>query len=228
MACRTCRAQTGRHRVRPRRAAPRLVAAALLRAARRRAGRHAQRAGPSAAARPAACPTCCAPAAWSRTTTCWSVDAPATGASSWSTWPTPLPDPRLIDLGAETCLRHGLVPWRRVGRRDRRRRLAPEAFRRLRPMLEAALGPVCAGLAPPRAIVAAIHALRGDRAGPRRRNTACPPPKAAATGPRLHRVAAAPWPGLIAAGARCRFAPVATGLALLAFPLVSLALPSSR
>jgi cellulose synthase/poly-beta-1,6-N-acetylglucosamine synthase-like glycosyltransferase len=75
-----------------------------------------------------------------------------------------LPDPRLIDLvGATDCLRHGLVPWQRAGDVTIVALSRPEEFRRLRPMLEARLGPVVAALAPARAVAAAVHAWRGPR-----------------------------------------------------------------
>jgi len=39
------------------------------------------------------------------------------------------PDSRLVDaVGAETCLRHGLVPWRRVGRPHGHCSLAPRGI----------------------------------------------------------------------------------------------------
>ena len=63
---------------------------------------------------------------------------------------TALPDPRLIDaVGVQDCLRHGLVPWRRVGDLTIVATSRPEEFLRLRPMLEARLGPVAAGIAAP-------------------------------------------------------------------------------
>lgn len=75
-----------------------------------------------------------------------------------------LPDPRLIDaLGAATCLRHGLVPWRRAGGVTVVALSRPEEFHRLRPMLEARLGLASAGLAPAQAIMTAVHAWRGPR-----------------------------------------------------------------
>ena len=94
-----------------------------------------------------------------------------------------LPDPRLIDaLGATTCLRHGLVPWRRAGGVTVVALSRPEEFRRLRPMLEARLGPVSAGLAPAQAILAAVHAWRG--------------PKLARAAPKLAVVVVLPTPPL--------------------------------
>ncbi|MGB3249540.1 MAG: glycosyl transferase, partial [Tabrizicola sp.] len=56
---------------------------------------------------------------------------------------TALPDPRLIDaVGVQDCLRHGLVPWQKIGDVTIVATSRPEEFRRLRPMLEARLGPV--------------------------------------------------------------------------------------
>ncbi|OYW57760.1 MAG: glycosyl transferase [Rhodobacterales bacterium 12-65-15] len=75
-----------------------------------------------------------------------------------------LPDPRLIDmLGAATCLRHGLVPWRRAGGVTVVALSRPAEFAGIRPMLEARLGPVTAGLASAQTIAAAVHAWRGPR-----------------------------------------------------------------
>ncbi|MFN3578600.1 MAG: glycosyl transferase, partial [Tabrizicola sp.] len=54
-----------------------------------------------------------------------------------------LPDPRLIDaVGVQDCLRHGLVPWQRVGDVTIVATSRPAEFDRLRQMLEARLGPV--------------------------------------------------------------------------------------
>ncbi|WP_374430042.1 glycosyltransferase family 2 protein [Tabrizicola sp.] len=133
-----------------------------------------------------------------------------------------LPDPRLIDaVGAQDCLRHGLVPWQKVGDVTIVATSRPEEFRRLRPMLEARLGPVAAGIASSRAILAAIHARRGDllaRAAEARVALA----ESCRSWPRLHQspraiaVIAVTLLALI-------LAPVATGLAALAFAIFSLA-----
>lgn len=133
-----------------------------------------------------------------------------------------LPDPRLIDaVGAQDCLRHGLVPWQKVGDVTIVATSRPEEFRRLRPMLEARLGPVAAGIASSRAILAAIHARRGDllaRAAEARVALA----ESCRSWPRLHQspraiaVIAVTLLALI-------LAPVATGLAALAFAVFSLA-----
>jgi cellulose synthase/poly-beta-1,6-N-acetylglucosamine synthase-like glycosyltransferase len=75
-----------------------------------------------------------------------------------------LPDPRLIDaVGMSDCLRHGLVPWQKVGDVTIIATSRPEEFHLIRPMLEARLGPVALGLASYRAVAAAIHLRRGDR-----------------------------------------------------------------
>ena len=133
-----------------------------------------------------------------------------------------LPDPRLIDaVGAQDCLRHGLVPWQKVGDVTIVATSRPEEFRRLRPMLEARLGPVAAGIASSRAILAAIHARRGDllaRAAEARVALA----ESCRSWPRLHQS-----PRAIAVIAvtllALVLAPVATGLAALAFAVFSLA-----
>ena len=134
-----------------------------------------------------------------------------------------LPDPRLIDaLGAANCLRHGLVPWRRVGDVTVVALSRPDRFRQLRPMLEAQLGPVSAALAPSRAITAAVHAWRGPRLAQAAENRVSPA-ESCRDWPKLHRaprVMAAL--GLVAALAFA--APVALALAILIFGLVSLTL----
>lgn len=134
-----------------------------------------------------------------------------------------LPDPRLIDaVGASTCLRYGLVPWRRVGDVTVIALSRPEEFRHLRPMLEARLGPVSAGLAPARAVAAAIHAWRGPTLAQAAENRV-PAAESCRNWSQLHRsprVVA----GLAAGLALALAAPVTFGLAVLAFALVSLAL----
>ena len=77
---------------------------------------------------------------------------------------SPLPDPWLIDcLGAQDCLRLGLVPWQQAGAATIVATSRPEDFDRLRPRLEAALGPVLMAVAPPGRVEAAVHARRGAR-----------------------------------------------------------------
>lgn len=133
-----------------------------------------------------------------------------------------LPDPRLIDaVGVQDCLRHGLVPWQRVGDVTIVATSRPEEFRRLRPMLEARLGPVAAGIASARAILSAIHARRGDQLA-RAAETRVAAAESCRSWPRLHRSPRAMGClGLVLAG--LTFAPLATGLAALAFAVLSLA-----
>jgi cellulose synthase/poly-beta-1,6-N-acetylglucosamine synthase-like glycosyltransferase len=131
------------------------------------------------------------------------------------------PDSRLVDaVGAETCLRHGLVPWRRVGDLTVIAVSRPEAFQRFRPMLEARLGPVCAGLATAREIVAAIHSLRGDVLA-RGAEHRVPPAESCRSWPSLVRSPKA-MTCLVLLAILVLLAPVATGLAFLAFSLASL------
>ncbi|MGQ0567259.1 MAG: glycosyltransferase [Gemmobacter sp.] len=74
------------------------------------------------------------------------------------------PDPRLIDrIGAITCLREGLLPWRQVGGATVVLTAHPEDFDRHAARLVEVLGPVRMALAPPRAIEAAVLAARGPR-----------------------------------------------------------------
>jgi len=133
-----------------------------------------------------------------------------------------LPDPRLIDaVGVQDCLRHGLVPWQKAGDVTIVATSRPGDFRRLRPMLEARLGPVAAGLASQRAILSAIHARRGDllaRAAENRVAAA----ESCRNWPGLHRSRLA-MALLAVALAALLIAPLATGLAVLAFAVVSLA-----
>ncbi|NHB77702.1 glycosyltransferase [Rhodobacter calidifons] len=133
-----------------------------------------------------------------------------------------LPDPRLIDaVGVQDCLRHGLVPWQRVGDVTIVATSRPEEFRRLRPMLEARLGPVAAGIASSRAILAAIHARRGDQLA-RAAETRVPEAESCRSWPRLHRSPRAmACLGVILAS--LALAPLASGLAALAFAVFSLA-----
>ncbi len=134
-----------------------------------------------------------------------------------------LPDPRLIDaLGASNCLRHGLVPWRRVGDVTVVALSQPERFRQLRPMLEAKLGPVTAALAPARAITAAIHAWRGPRLAQAAENRVSSA-ESCRDWPKLHR-APRVMTVLATFAALALAAPVALALAVLIFGLVSLTL----
>jgi glycosyltransferase involved in cell wall biosynthesis len=136
---------------------------------------------------------------------------------------TSLPDPRLIDaLGPSDCLRFGLVPWRRAGDVTVVALSRPEDFRRLRPMLEARLGPVCPALAPARSIAAAVHAWRGPGLAHAAENRV-PAAESCRDWPRLHR--SPKLLAVLAAGlALALAAPLATGLALLGLAVLSLAL----
>lgn len=133
-----------------------------------------------------------------------------------------LPDPRLIDaVGAQDCLRHGLVPWAKVGDVTIVATSRPEEFRRLRPMLEARLGPVAAGIASARAILGAIHARRGDVLA-RAAETRVAPAESCRSWPRLHQSPRA----MLVLGltfAALALAPLATGLAALGFAVFTLA-----
>jgi len=57
------------------------------------------------------------------------------------------PDPRLMDrLGAETCLRAAVLPWRRVGGATVIATARPDAFQALLPQLTAEFGPCAISL----------------------------------------------------------------------------------
>ena len=134
-----------------------------------------------------------------------------------------LPDPRLIDaLGVTDCLRHGLVPWQKVGDVTVVVTSRPEEFRRLRPMLEARLGPVAAGLASSRSVLAAIHARRGEDLARAAENRVAPA-ESCRNWPKLYQS-----PRLMAAltliAAAVYFAPLVIGLLTFAFAILSLIL----
>jgi cellulose synthase/poly-beta-1,6-N-acetylglucosamine synthase-like glycosyltransferase len=132
------------------------------------------------------------------------------------------PDPRLIDaVGVSDCLRHGLVPWQRTGDITVVATSRPQDFRHIRPMLEARLGPVAVGLASSRAILGAIHARRGDQLA-LAAETRVAPDESCRSWSRLHHSPRA-MAALAAIVAILFFAPLATGLAALAFALFSLA-----
>lgn len=135
---------------------------------------------------------------------------------------TALPDPRLIDaVGVQDCLRHGLVPWQKAGDVTIVATSRPEEFHRLRPMLEDRLGPVAAGIAAPRAILAAIHARRGDLLAKAAENRVAAA-ESCRNWARLHQapLAMAVIGALLLALA---LAPLAFGLAALGFAVASLA-----
>ncbi len=71
------------------------------------------------------------------------------------------PDPRLIDrLGAEMCLREGVLPWRRVAGETLIATARPETFSAIAPDLIRRFGPCRMVLAPEAAIHAALLARR--------------------------------------------------------------------
>lgn len=71
------------------------------------------------------------------------------------------PDPRLIDLlGAEECLREGLLPWRQAGAATVVATARPDKFANARPRLEQIFGPVLMALAKESDLHAAISASR--------------------------------------------------------------------
>ncbi|MDP3339533.1 glycosyltransferase family 2 protein [Frigidibacter sp.] len=74
------------------------------------------------------------------------------------------PDPRLVDrLGAETCLRQAVLPWRRAGGATVIATARPDAFQALLPQLTAEFGPCAMALAPERDIHSALLASRQTR-----------------------------------------------------------------
>ncbi|MFP1643241.1 glycosyltransferase [Pontitalea aquivivens] len=71
------------------------------------------------------------------------------------------PDPRLIDgIGTETCLRHAMVPWRRIGATTVIATARPEDFVALCAALPPAFGPYAMVLAPERDVHASLIAQR--------------------------------------------------------------------
>jgi glycosyltransferase XagB len=135
---------------------------------------------------------------------------------------TAVADPRLIDaVGPRDCLRYGLVPWQTVGDVTIIATSRPAEFQRVRPMLEARLGAVAAGIASPRAILAAVHAYRGDQLA-RAAENRVPLAESCRSWRRLHQapVAMLVITALLAA---LILAPLATGLAALAFAVLTLA-----
>jgi glycosyltransferase XagB len=134
-----------------------------------------------------------------------------------------LPDPGLIDaVGASDCLRHGLVPWQKSGDVTIVATSRPEEFRRLRPMLEARLGPVAAGLASARAVASAVHARRGGALAHAAENRVAPA-ESCRNWPKLYRSPRA-LAVLTLVLAALTLAPLASGLFVLGFAVLSLAL----
>ncbi|SPH18495.1 Beta-monoglucosyldiacylglycerol synthase [Defluviimonas aquaemixtae] len=97
----------------------------------------------------------------------WVSDADLMAALSlqWGARPVDLvdrpPDARLLDsLGAEFCLSHGVLPWRRIGGAVVLATSRPEEFAATRAALPPGLGPVIMALAPERDIHEALIAAR--------------------------------------------------------------------
>lgn len=131
------------------------------------------------------------------------------------------PDPRLIDMvGTQDCLRHGIVPWQTVGAVMVVATSRPAEFHRIRPMLEDRLGPVAVGIASSRAILAALHARRGDQLARAAENRVAPA-ESCRNWPRLHQSPRALAALGLGVTALC-LAPLATGLAALGFAVFSL------
>lgn len=73
------------------------------------------------------------------------------------------PDPRLIDMiGAATCLREGLIPWKTAGRATVIATAYPEEFARHYKWLRDTYGPVIMALAPASQIHEAVMKARAD------------------------------------------------------------------
>jgi cellulose synthase/poly-beta-1,6-N-acetylglucosamine synthase-like glycosyltransferase len=84
------------------------------------------------------------------------------------------PDPRLIDAaGADFCLRHRMVPWRRIGGATVIATARPEDFARRLEDLPACLRPAVMAVAPERDVLDALLALR-SRALAARAETCAP------------------------------------------------------
>jgi glycosyltransferase XagB len=131
------------------------------------------------------------------------------------------PDPRLIEaVGVSDCLRHGVVPWQMIGDVTVVATSRPQDFHRVRPMLEARLGPVAIGLASSRAVLTAIHGRCGERLS----NTAesrVADAESCRSWRRLHQSPRA-LALLCLGAATVSLAPVATGLLALGFAVLSL------
>ncbi|MCX7644122.1 MAG: glycosyltransferase [Rhodobacteraceae bacterium] len=118
------------------------------------------------------------------------------------------PDPRLIDAaGADFCLRHRIVPWRRVGGATVIATARPEEFARRIEELPAALGPALMAVAPERDVLDALVAVRSAHLAARA-ETCAPAAESCRTwdGRRFSRLILA---GLGAAAAAALLAPAA-------------------
>lgn len=132
------------------------------------------------------------------------------------------PDPRLIDaLGADLCVRHRILPWRRIGGATVIVTARPEDFRRREEELPAGLKPALMAVAPERDLLDALVELRSCQLTRRAEaRTASAESCRAWDGRRFRRYALGVLAGLAAAGLA---APVATfaGLAVLALAVMT-------
>ena len=137
-----------------------------------------------------------------------------------------LPDPRLIDrIGAEACLRQGMVPWRRVAGCTVIATARPEDFARLRETLPEAMAPYAMVIAAETAIHAALLARR-QTALIRRAETLVAPTESCRTmnGPKTQWFA---WFALVAVTLALWLAPVASFAVLTFWAIVTLAAGSA-
>lgn len=137
-----------------------------------------------------------------------------------------LPDPRLIDqIGAETCLREGMMPWRRVAGCTVIATSRPEEFARLRDSLPAAMAPYAMVIASEPAIHAALLARR-QTALIRRAEALVAPTESCRTmnGPLTQKLA---WAALIAATLALWLAPVASFAVLTFWAMLTLVASSA-
>ncbi|WP_235829731.1 glycosyltransferase [Frigidibacter oleivorans] len=130
------------------------------------------------------------------------------------------PDPRLIDaMGAATCLRHALLPWRQAGAVTLLAAARPSVFLTRRDEIEAALGPCALALAPEAQIRAALLDCRATRLA--RAAEAQAPAATSCRGSDPRRAAEAALLALLAAAIWLIVAPL-TALALLAAAVLGL------
>ncbi|WP_372839658.1 glycosyltransferase [Phaeovulum sp.] len=137
-----------------------------------------------------------------------------------------LPDPRLIDrIGAEACLRAGMLPWRRVAGCTIIATSRPEDFSRLRDSLPEVLEPYAMVIASETSIHAAILARR-QTAMIRRAEALVAPAESCRTinGPRIRQCA---WVMLVAAVSALWLVPTASFAVLTFCAVLTLALGSA-
>jgi cellulose synthase/poly-beta-1,6-N-acetylglucosamine synthase-like glycosyltransferase len=136
------------------------------------------------------------------------------------------PDPRLIDrIGAVTCLRDGILPWRTSGGATVVIATDPECFARNKPALELAFGRLIPAIAPFSAVEAAILAQRGAGLD----HAACARVPAHESCRNMGSGAMPYWVGfgLLMLGAACFFAPVALMKVLTVWAVLSLILATA-